>query len=174
MAGAEKQNDAGRRTLLGRLFDSILDLGKNIGMAMVLIAMLGLCLHVFMRYFFDSPINWMVDVSTLFMFFITFLGAAWLLREDGHVSLDFLYHTIGARKYRKVEIATNCACVIACLIVAYYGILEAKLAYDLDLRVDMPLETPKWIILTVMPVGFVMIAIEFVRKIIKGVKTKNA
>lgn len=160
--------------IIAKLFDSVLDFGKSLGMLMIFLALIGICSHVFLRYFFGRPINWVIDVSTLFMFFLTFLGSAWLLREDGHVSLDFLYHTIGPRKYRKVEIVTNSICALACLVVAYYGIIETLLAIKLDMSVDMPLAPPKWIVLIIVPLGFFMLAAEFLRKVFTSIKKPRA
>jgi TRAP-type C4-dicarboxylate transport system permease small subunit len=140
---------------------------------MALITCLGISLHVFMRYFFGLPINWFIDIATLFLFYITFLGAAWLLRENGHVSLDFLFHAIGPEKYGKVEIITNFICAIACLVITYYGVVEMMLSIELEIVVDMPLAPPKWIVLVFIPLGFLMLAIEFLRKVFRGLTLKK-
>ena len=146
-------------------YDRILDFGAEIGMLMIFIAFAGICWHVAGRYLFDAPINWFIDIATLLLFYITYLGSAWLLREKGHVSLDILRNFMGPIKYKKVEIATNLFCAVACLLVAYYGVLETKLAIELDITIDMPLMPPKWIVLFMIPVSFVMMAIEFFRQV---------
>ena len=155
------------------VFDLVLNAGKSIGMWMIFVALIIICAHVFMRYLFDQPLNWSIDIATLFMLYITFLGSAWLLREDGHVSLDFLFHMIGPQKYGKIQRVNNIVCCLACLIVAYYGIVETKLAHELEMAVDMPLAPPKWIALVVVTVGFTLLAIEFGRKVVNSFRTKD-
>lgn len=165
--------DTKKSHLIGTIYDKILNAGKSIGMVMIFLTCIGICVHVFLRYFFDFPINWFIDIATLFLFFITFLGAAWLLREDGHVSLDFLFHAIGPKKYNRVQIVTNVICGLACLFIAYYGVKETLLAIDLEVVVDMPLAPPKWIVLIFIPLGFLMLAIEFLRKVFKCLKVSK-
>lgn len=173
MDNQDRQADTGKPHFIIRLFDRVLDLGKFIGMIMILLTCIGICVHVLLRYFFDLPLNWTIDISTLFMFYITFLGTAWLLREDGHVSLDFLFHAIGPQKFGRLEILTNLICSFACLIIVYYGILETKLAIELEVAVDMPLAPPKWIVLIFIPYGFLLLAMEFLRKVVKSLKANQ-
>lgn len=173
MENKDRRADAGKPHLIIKLFDRLLDLGKSIGMIMIFLSCIGICVHVFLRYFFHLPLNWTIDISTLFMFYITFLGTAWLLREDGHVSLDFLFHAIGPQKYGKLEILTSLLCALACLIIVYYGIAETKLAIELEVAVDMPLAPPKWIVLIFIPYGFLLLAVQFVRRVFKLLKANE-
>lgn len=160
------RQDANHQDPKKSFFDRLLDFGKIIGMAMIFLSFAGICWHVFMRYLFQMPINWFIDVSTLFMFYLTFLGSAWLLREKGHVSLDFLRHAIGLKKYLRVEKGINILCGIACLVIVYYGIMETILSIKLETIVDMPLGPPKWTVLFMIPAGFLLLAIEFFRQVL--------
>ena len=42
--------------------------------------MLVVCAEVLLRYGFNSPISWVVEISEYALLWITFLGAAWVLR----------------------------------------------------------------------------------------------
>ncbi|MCF8095316.1 MAG: TRAP transporter small permease [Desulfobacteraceae bacterium] len=159
--------------ILNRVFDFILDAGKTIGMWLIFIVCFAICFHVVMRYIFNSPINWTVDMAMLAMFYLTYLGTAWLLREDGHVSLDFLYHAMGPQRFGKLNRVLNFICAVACFIVIYFSTMETILAIRLDLAVNIPLEPPKWATFAVIPIGFFLLAIEFLRKTFKGITTKE-
>lgn len=169
MDGADKEKDC--TPCLGmRAFDALLNFCTYICMGMVFLAMIGICAHVFMRYFFHHPLNWTIDISSLFLFYITFLGMTWLLRHDGHVSLDFLYHQLGPVKYSKLEVFTNILCSLACLFVIYFAVASLKMVVDFDLSLDMAIAPPKWIIYSLVPIIFLFLAIEFGRKAYIGIK----
>lgn len=155
-------------------FDAFLLFERTLVILMIAIIMIGICVHVFMRYLFGMPINWFIDVATLFLFFMTFLGAAWLLNEDGHVSMDFLFHMIGPRKFRKVETVINIGSAMACLLVAVFGVVEMIDAYQIETTVDIPSAPPKWIVLAMIPVGFVTLMIEFIRKALRNLSANDA
>ncbi len=46
-------------------------------------------LQVVMRYVLNSPLSWPEELARYLMIWATFIGAALLVREDGHVRLDY-------------------------------------------------------------------------------------
>ena len=149
-----------------KVLDRINNAGRNIGMIMIFISIVTISVHVVMRKFFHRPINWTIDVSMLFLFYITIFSSSWLLKADGHVSLDLLKEKIGKRRTAIFEMITNTIGALLCLVVVYYSILETIKVIRLDIIVDMPLQPPKWIVIGFLPIGFLLIFFEFVRKFI--------
>ena len=149
-----------------KVLDRINNAGKNIGMIMILVAIVTITIHVVMRKLFHHPINWTIDVSMLFLFYITIFGSAWLLREDGHVSLDILKERISKHGMAKFEMVTNSIGALLCLVVVYFSILQTIKTIRFEIIVDMPLQPPKWIVLGFLPIAFMLMFFEFVRKIV--------
>jgi len=147
------------------LFNRCLGFTCIMGMAMVFLTMLFLCAHVFMRYVFSKPLNWTIDVSSIFLLFITILAAAWLQKSDGHVAIDFIYSQLKPKSQLKLHIFNSIICLIAFLIVIVFGIKETITVYRMDLYADMPLEPPKWVLIVVIPIGFLMLLIQYLRRI---------
>lgn len=157
-------------------FDRILNLTSIVGMAMILFAMLSLCAHVFMRYVYNHPLNWSIDVASIFLLYITILAAAWLQKSEGHVAVDFIFTFLRRKAQIKLHIFNSIICAIAFMIMIIFGIKETITVYRMDLYADMPIEPPKWLLLIVIPIGSFLLVIQFLRRIrslIKKLKTPD-
>ena len=146
------------------IFNRILDIGRILGMGMIIFSMLAICVHVAMRYIFNYPINWVIDVSTIFIFLMTFLGSAWLLREEGHVSLDLLLSHITSRNWVLIQFINSLLCAAVCAVITGYGVVETVSIWKLDIYMDMPLAPPKWPIIIIVPLGCFLLFIQFLRR----------
>lgn len=155
------------------IFDRILGFTSIAGMAMLLFAMLSLCVHVFMRYVFDKPLNWTIDVASIFLLYITILAAAWLQKSEGHVSVDFIFSILKPQSQIRLHIFNSIVCLIAFVIMIVFGIRETITVYRMDLYADMPLEPPKWLLLISIPIGSLLLMVEFLRRIRSLVKKLN-
>lgn len=146
-------------------FDRILEITKAAGIVMIMFMMLAICTHVGMRYIFDKPLNWVIDVSTILLLYTAFLGGAWLLRDEGHVSVDFIFAQLKPRNQFLLQIINSVICLAVCAIITVYGIIETISVLKLDLYVDMPLEPPKWVVIIIIPLGSFLLFIQFIRRI---------
>ena len=73
---------------LEAIFDTIINISAIFAGVLIILIMLCVCVDVIMRYFFNSPLFWVVELGEYAMLYITFTGAAWLLKTDGHVTID--------------------------------------------------------------------------------------
>ena len=146
------------------VFDRMLDIMSILGMVMVAFMMLGISVHVIMRYIFGKPQNWVIDVSSILLFYITFLGAAWVLRAERHVVLDFLVHNLRPRHRYMLQIANSLLCSAVCAIIAVYGVIETITVWQFDLSLDMALGPPKWTVVILIPFGSILLFIQFIRR----------
>ena len=64
------------------LFDRFLDVSPVISGIIIVLIMLAVCANVIMRYFLNRPIVGIDEISEYLLLFITFIGSAWLLREE--------------------------------------------------------------------------------------------
>ncbi|OGP67085.1 MAG: hypothetical protein A2169_08200 [Deltaproteobacteria bacterium RBG_13_47_9] len=148
----------------GRIFDRILEMGCVGAMAMILFSMMGVSARVGIRYIFGVPINWVIDVSTILQLYLTFLAAAWLLREEGHVSIDIIFSFLKPRHRFFLQTINSSLCAVVCAIITVYGAIETWSSWRLDLYADMPLEPPKWILLIIVPLGSFLLFIQSLRR----------
>ena len=142
----------------------MLDMMSTVGMFMIAFLMLGICAHVVMRYVFGKPQNWVIDVSSILLFCITFLCAAWVLRAERHVALDFVVHNLKPHRRFLLQIINSLICSAVCAVIAVYGIIETITVWRYDLSQDMALEPPKWVIVIFIPLGSSMLFVQFIRR----------
>ncbi|MDA8124917.1 MAG: TRAP transporter small permease [Deltaproteobacteria bacterium] len=152
-------------------FDRILDVTSYLSMAMIFFSTISLCVHVVTRYAYDRPLNWTIDLSCIILLYITMFAAAWVQRADGHVAIDFIFQFIGKRSQIKLHIFNSIVCVLCFAVVVVFGFKETLTAYQMGLIAGMPLEPPKWILTISIPIGFLLLLIQFLRRIRSLVKT---
>jgi TRAP-type C4-dicarboxylate transport system permease small subunit len=146
------------------IFDKIIEIGREAAIVMVIFLMIGISARVFLRYTLDVPINWVVDISTIFQVYLTFMAAAWLLREEGHVSIDIILSYLRPRYRYFLQIINSILCAIICIIVLVYGAIETWSSWKSKLYLGMPMEPPKWSLFIIIPIGSILLLIQFLRR----------
>lgn len=147
-----------------RIFDRIIEMGRDAATAMITFSMLSISARVVIRYAFGTPINWVVDVSTILQLYLTFLAAAWLLREEGHISIDIVLSFLKPRHRFLLQIINSILGAVMCAMITVWGGVETCSSWKLGLHLNMPMEPPRWSLLIVIPVGSFLLFIQFIRR----------
>jgi len=123
---------------------------------------------VFLRYFLNRPLVWGITVVEIILATVTFLAAAWLLKEEAHVSLDAVVSRLKPRARAAVMTITSIMCAIACGIICWYGFFVTLYHFELgSILVQKTLYIPKAPLLTVVPIGLFLFTIQFLRRAYK-------
>jgi C4-dicarboxylate transporter, DctQ subunit len=122
---------------------------------------------LFMRFAFRSPIAGLTEVTEIFLLYMTFLGTAWLYKDDGHVVVDLLlYNLVSSSNTKKILIMQNHIIVgIISAILVYYGTVTT---FDHFMRGSYNptiLETPIALVTAVIPIGSFILLLEVLVKI---------
>lgn len=142
--------------------------GLIIGLAIVAGLMLavilaGIVLDVTMRTLGYNALQWYSAIAEYCLLFSTMLAAPWLIRLKGHVVVESLYLAMPPKVRLIMAKFAYLICIGLSMLFAYYGFLEmveAMGSQELDIRsIDMP----KWILFVPFPLGFTLVAIEFLR-----------
>jgi TRAP-type C4-dicarboxylate transport system permease small subunit len=95
------------------------------------------------------------------------LGAPWLVREKGHIYVEILMMALPRRRRALLTLAIGIVCVAVCAVMAWYGFavtIGDFLQNEKDVR---SLDMPRWIVVGFIPLSFTMMAIEFLRFVIR-------
>lgn len=131
----------------------------------MIFAWLMTCTDVVMRYFLNSPILWSVEINEYILAGTTFLSAAWVLRKDGHVSIDSALRLFKPRKRAFISIFTSLLGALVCLFIFWFGLLKTVDQFKLGtITYDKTLEIPFYVLLAIMPVGFLLFFYQFLRQ----------
>ena len=96
------------------------------------------------------------------------LGAPWLVREKGHVYVEIFFMYLAPRPRAVVRFVIGVLCIAVCLVLAWYGAgitLQDYLGHEKDVR---SLDMPRWMVSGFIPLSFAMMAVEFLRFLIRG------
>jgi TRAP-type mannitol/chloroaromatic compound transport system permease small subunit len=77
--------------------------GKTFGWLVVLMTF-GMSYEVLVRYFFNAPTPWALDISFIMYGTLFMMGGAYTLSRGGHVRGDFLYRSWSPRRQAGVDL----------------------------------------------------------------------
>lgn len=146
-------------------FSQIAETGENIlaGVAMVVLSLtiLSVCLEIIMRYFLNRPLYWVVELTEYGLLYVSFLGAAWLLRQGGHVQVDIMVNFLNARWQKRCAVFSSAMGLAVSLLLTVFGTIAT---YDHLIRgVYKPtvMEFPTGIVLAAVPLGSLFLSARF-------------
>jgi TRAP-type C4-dicarboxylate transport system permease small subunit len=146
------------------LFDRVNNVMAGCGMAVLGFILLAVCWEVVTRYFLGKGTIWVEEIGEYSMLFMTFLAAAWLLRMDGHVEMDIVVTRFSQQTQLLVRVVASWVGAAICMVMTYSG---ADVAFDhlqRGLHQPTPVEPPDFPLFAVIPLGFLMLSIQFIRR----------
>ncbi len=150
--------------VLSRVVDHVLKFMLIVSSGLVVITVILVNLGIATRTFANTPIPWIPEISGYIILYITFLAAAWILREEGHVKMDFLLSHLSFRNQPRVNKITSSVSAVVCAVLTFYG---AKVTWDLfrtDYFTPSILELPKFIFTIPIAIGSFLLLIQFIRR----------
>ena len=102
-------------------------------------------------------------VTEFSMLFITILAAPWLVRERGNIFVEFLVTLFPPVLRRWLERLVILCCGLTCAVLAWYALQTVLLSYERSDIVVVSFDAPRWLVMAIMPLGFAMMAVEFLR-----------
>lgn len=142
-------------------FESVLSYCTGL---MYIVVMLIMSYDVLMRYLLNSPTNWASDVSGYILLYSLFLGAGWLLREDGHVKIDFVVDRLSVRVRRILNFQIYIVVSVSWLLVIWLALGLAWDAYSKGITLWRNIVVPKHILYWPVVFGSFLLFIESARK----------
>jgi len=152
------------RGALARGFDGVLDLGAALAAALLLAVMLATTVKVIFRYVLHEGLIGIDQISGTLLLYITFLGAAWVLRREEHVTIDLLVAGRSPKVRRRLHVVSSLMGALVCLVLTVFGTLEVIGSWQRGILVPAELEVPRAFNLAVIPLGSLCLCLQFVRR----------
>lgn len=154
--------------LFENIFDRILSLLMALACLILALVTLSVCLEVVLRYFFNRPQIWVIEFSEYALLYITFLGAAWVLKSDGHVAVDLAVSLMRPKGRAICSLASFMICFLVSAVLVVYGTRVTWSYYVKGLYNPTVLEIPTSAILIVIPIGGLTLLIQSIRGFIRS------
>ncbi|PIP40252.1 MAG: hypothetical protein COX19_06090 [Desulfobacterales bacterium CG23_combo_of_CG06-09_8_20_14_all_51_8] len=149
-----------------RIFTKTEDVLLNLFLALMVLMVLA---QILMRNFFQSGILGGDDLIRHLVLWIAFFGAAIATRSNSHVKIDVITHLAGEKIRKTMDVTVSFfSCLVCAILVGascHFVIIEFEAANHSQF-----LNLPVWTMETVMPLGYLVIAVRFALNGIRGIK----
>ncbi|MGP4082703.1 TRAP transporter small permease [Pseudalkalibacillus sp. R45] len=152
---------------LSRFFNVLLDLMASIGKSILVIIGLLIIIDVLTSNLLNRSIPWVLEVTEYLLVFLTFLGAAWLLREEGHIHFDLMLNHVPDRLKNLFGLISSLIGFGISLVITVFGLLATLKMYVKGVHTDAILQIPRYLLIVIIPIGFMLLSVQFLRNLIK-------
>ncbi len=102
------------------------------------------------------------ELSEDALYLMTLLAAPWLLRQGQHIRVDIILRALPTRMAWTLEWVGDIVGLLCCFYFVWYGTLVTVASYSAGSIIIKTLITPEWWTLAPLPIGFVLLGIEFI------------
>jgi TRAP-type C4-dicarboxylate transport system permease small subunit len=124
------------------------------------------CMDVTSRTFHLVPMPWAPDFSEYALYGITFLGAPWVLREEGHIAIELVVERLAPRPQRAVRRAVELLGALVCAVLFYYACRQLWRSYAAQNLVYETFAFPEWWQYVLPPPIFAVLFALYVRQLL--------
>lgn len=153
------------------VFDKAVNILASLGSILILLIVIAISLSVASRFFF--LISWvgLVELSAMSLLFITFLGTTWVLRKNGHTTMDFVIKQFNPRSQAFINMITSMICALICLVLVWYGAQVAWVRFIKGTYLFSHINIPDAYFLFIIPVGSFFLFVQFLIRTYRYLKS---
>jgi TRAP-type C4-dicarboxylate transport system permease small subunit len=145
-------------------FDRVIDGMAFMAGVLLCAAVIIECIEICMRYFVRQPLVWSVEICEYILFSVAFLGAPWLLKRGGHVSVDILVERLGGKGRALMGLLSSAMGVFISAVICWFSAVTAWDCYETGVVVTKTLTVPKAYFLALIALGYLLLLGEFGRQ----------
>jgi TRAP-type C4-dicarboxylate transport system permease small subunit len=109
----------------------------------------------------ESP-AWPVPYSEYALLYITLFTAPWLLRSQGHVSIDVLRRSLQPGARRALEIVIYLICLLVSVTISVFAFKQMVFTYGAGQLDARGVNFPRWLLYLPLLISFTLMSIEFI------------
>lgn len=141
-----------------------------IGAILIAISVFTVVMEVVARALFNYSFIWVNELSEYILLYIPFLGAAWLLRTNGHITVDILEEKMSTHLRYLSDIFISIIGIVICVVFIWYGSLTTLDVFVRDIRSLTTIRVPQIYVIIIIPIGTFILLLEFIRKLHQTIK----
>ena len=133
----------------------------------ILFVMLFVCVEVFMRYLFNSPIPGHLEGSELLMPVIVFFALSYTQSVHGHVGMSLVPDALNEHNRRRLEAVTTALSMFIFAVLTFYSGMQAYRAWIFDDVTMTPPYFRVWPSAAAVPLGFFLCTLRMYLQVLK-------
>jgi C4-dicarboxylate transporter, DctQ subunit len=156
---------------MGKLIDYVSKLFAVFAGLLLVIVTLSIGYVIFARIVNISSPAWIVQFTEYSLLWITFLGTAWVLGRGRHVSIDLITSRLSPRGKVVFDIAHSLVGCGVCAVLCWFGFLTTWSMFQRGVTDVQVVDVAKYQVVLIIPLGFLLLALQFLRKMLIGVQS---
>ena len=124
--------------------------------------------QILLRNFFDTGISWGDPALRLMVLWIALLGAMAATRANNHININILSYFLSKNDQTRVQRVTDFFAGVVCGLIAWHAV-DLVLMEKQDGTIAFA-SFPTWIGVSIIPIGFGIIALRFLFSSLVGKK----
>lgn len=156
------------REVISRVWDKLVNGMVLFACALIAADCLLIVVDVTLRNFGRQPPAYTVALTEYSLLYLTMAAAPWLVRERAWIVVEVIYRRTSPTVRARLDKLIFGLCTLVSVIVAVLaGILavEGALRGEVEIR---SLDMPRWALFVPVALGFSMMAVEFMRCLMRG------
>ncbi len=149
---------------MGKLIDLVCKLFAAVAGVLLIVATLLIGYVILARTIHISSPAWVTQFTEYALLWITFLGTAWVLGRNRHIAIDLVTSQLGQRKKLAFNISHYLVGCLICLALCYFSSLTVWSMFERGVVDVQVVDIAKYKIILVIPLGFLLLALQFLRK----------
>jgi C4-dicarboxylate transporter DctQ subunit len=145
----------------------------EVGLAVLLLIVFH---EVIVRYVFNSPTLYSVELSEYLLVWVVFMSIAWVLKEDRHVAVTFAVDMMPQKVRQGLRLVTSLLTMAFLGVLIWQGGRTARTAFLGDYHSSSLLNFPMWIPYILIPLGALFLSLQYIvniLEIIQSLKSKD-
>lgn len=157
------QTSVGGRGWFDRLIDALAFIA---GLTLCALTVL-ICVDVFARYFRLFAMPWSLDIAEFALLLVTFFGAPWVLRDNGHIAIDILVDRLSGPARHRVTLLSHGVGAAVCGVLLVFSTRAWWSSFSQGTTVHETFVYPEWVLFIIPPPVFLMMIVIFIRWLIR-------
>ena len=157
-----------RENRIRTFIERVISASAMIAGIMVLMTLVLVVVEIFRRYLFGSSSSWAADlISEFVLVYITFLPAAWILLQEGHVRVEIVTSLLRPKQRKLMNMFTLMAAFIYSVVLTWQGWLMAWTSLEMGHVFSTAAPLPKFPAYVVIPIGGFFLSLGYILKIVE-------
>lgn len=117
------------------------------------------------RYLRWFSLAWGLEAAEYMLYAITFLGAPWVLREQGHIAVELVVERLPPRPRRMARRAADALGALVCALLVFFSCRVLWRSYAAGTMVHKSFIFPEWLVYAGMPPIFLLLLAVYLRSL---------
>ena len=150
-------------TIPTRILDAICNVLAALAGLYLVVIMFGIVFNALARTAGYSGSSHIFTFAEFGLLYIVMAASPWLVREKGHVFIELVTAAVPDFMKRPLSRFVSLACVLICIVLVWYTWGATAKAFKFGDAEMRSLDMPKFLLLGAMPIGFALMALQFLR-----------